>query len=85
MEQKEQLLPEFKNEDIVGIVKFVGKRSDFLKFAQDIAIKVYDLKIPVDVEKHPQLDLYRRTATMYIMGTVKGVVRNEIIFVKNKP
>lgn len=83
MEQtQDQIFPEFKNEDVIGVVKFVGERSEFLKFAQDIATKIYDLKIPVDPQKHPQWDLFRRTATMVIVGTVKGVVRNEIIFVK---
>lgn len=79
-----QLFPEFKNEDVVGVIKYVGERSEFINFAKDLAVKVYDIKIPVDPSTQPTLHLYRTTCTMYIMGTVKGVERNEIIFVKHK-
>lgn len=81
---EQQLFPEFKNEDVVGVIKYVGAKEEFLNFAKDLAIKVYDKSIPVDAETKPTLHLYRTTCTMYIMGTVKGVERNEIIFVKQK-
>jgi hypothetical protein len=81
---EDQLFPEFKNEDVIGVIKYVGEREEFIKFAKDMALRIYDFKIPVDPEKHPQLDLFRWNTKMVILGTVNGVVRNEIIFVKDK-
>jgi hypothetical protein len=82
--ENQQIFPEFKNEDVVGVIKYVGDKAEFLNFAKDLAIKIYDPAITVDPKEKPMLHLYRTTATMYIMGTVKGVERNEIIFVKQK-
>lgn len=81
---EQQIFPEFKNEDVVGVIKYVGEKSEFLKFAENLAIKIYDKSIPVDASRQPTLNLYRTTCTMFIMGTVKGVERNEIIFVRQK-
>jgi hypothetical protein len=85
MEQPEQICPEIKNENILGLIKYVGHRKDFLEFAQNLASKVYDIRIPIDPEKHPQHELFRNNATMFIFGTVNGVERNEIVFAKNTP
>ena len=81
--ENQQIFPEFKNEDVVGVIKYVGPKEEFLNFAKDLAIKIYDKAIPVDPSRQPTIHLYRTTCTMYIMGTVSGVERNEIIFVKN--
>ena len=75
---------DIKPENIVGVIAYIGDPKEFLTFAKDIAVKIYGKDIPVDAEKHPQTALFRNTATMYIFGTVKGVVKNEIIFVKNE-
>lgn len=72
----------FNKENVAGIIKYVGSKEDFLKFAQDLAVKIYGTDIPVVAEK-PTLHLYKTTCTMYIIGTVNGVLRNEIIFYKN--
>jgi hypothetical protein len=82
--ENQQIFPEFKDEDVIGVIKYIGDKVEFLNFAKDLAVKIFHKEIPVDVSKQPTLHLYRTTCTMYIMGTVKGVERNEIIFVKNK-
>lgn len=73
---------EFKDNDVLAVIKFNGPRSEFNDFANKVITQVTE--IPYDSEKHdlkPPFD----GAKMYVLGTVNGIVRNEIIFIKNLP
>lgn len=83
METKnEELIDGFKNENIVGVIKYVGSKEEFLNFANDLAVKIYGTNIPT--KEATTVHLYRTTCTMYILRTVNGILRNEIIFYKNE-
>lgn len=73
-----------EDDNILAVIKFNGTRKEF----NDFAIKVINqiTHIPVDVnEKKLSLKEPFTTASMYVLGTVKGVDRNEIIFLKTPP
>ena len=69
---KAELLTEIPPHDIVGVIKFDIPRNEFLQLVKTNLKKMIEIEMPFEYDK------------IFVVCTYKGVVYNEIRFVKFK-